>query len=123
MTSRVPSLLIGDRIVGSRRKPAVRRTSEARKKCPEMRLCRPTMRSVGAMVMVVEDEPNIGALVRTYLQREGFQTLCVRSGEDALVELRRHPIKLVVLDLGLPGIDGFDVCRRIDGRVPIIMLT
>jgi DNA-binding response OmpR family regulator len=73
--------------------------------------------------MVVEDEPNIGALVRTYLEREGYDTVWVRSGEDALVELRRHPVKLVVLDIGLPGIDGFEVCRRIAGRVPVIMLT
>jgi DNA-binding response OmpR family regulator len=78
---------------------------------------------MGTMVMVVEDEPNIGALVRTYLEREGYDALWVRSGEDALAELRRHPIKLVVLDIGLPGIDGFEVCRRIDGRVPVIMLT
>jgi DNA-binding response OmpR family regulator len=78
---------------------------------------------MGAMIMVVEDEANIGALVRTYLERAGFQTLWVRSGEEALVELRRHPIKLVVLDLGLPGIDGFDVCRRIAGEVPVIILT
>ncbi len=76
-----------------------------------------------AMIMVVEDEPNIGALVRTYLQRAGYQVLWVRSGEDALAELRRHPIKLVVLDVGLPGIDGFEVCRRIAGGVPVIMLT
>jgi DNA-binding response OmpR family regulator len=78
---------------------------------------------MGAMIMVVEDEPNIGALVRTYLQRESYQVLWVRSGEDALAELRRHPIQLVVLDIGLPGIDGFEVCKRIDGRVPVIMLT
>jgi len=78
---------------------------------------------MATMIMIVEDEPNIGALVRTYLQREGFQTLWVRSGEDALAELRRHPVKLVVLDLGLPGIDGFEVCRRIGGAVPVIMLT
>jgi DNA-binding response OmpR family regulator len=78
---------------------------------------------MSATVMVVEDEPNIGALVRTYLQREGYSALWVRSGEEALVELRRHPIKLVVLDIGLPGIDGFEVCRRIGGRVPVIMLT
>jgi DNA-binding response OmpR family regulator len=78
---------------------------------------------MGAMVMVVEDEPNIGALVRTYLERAGYDALWVRSGEDALVELRRHPVKLVVLDIGLPGIDGFEVCRRIGGRVPVIMLT
>jgi DNA-binding response OmpR family regulator len=78
---------------------------------------------MSALVMVVEDEPNIGALVRTYLQRDGFEALWVRSGEDALSELRRHPVKLVVLDIGLPGIDGFEVCRRIGGRVPVIMLT
>jgi DNA-binding response OmpR family regulator len=73
--------------------------------------------------MVVEDDPNIGALVNTYLQRDGYQTIWVRSGEDALAELARHPIELVVLDVGLPGIHGFEVCRRIDGRVPVIMLT
>jgi DNA-binding response OmpR family regulator len=78
---------------------------------------------VGALVMIVEDEPNIGELVRTYLRREGYETLWVRSGEDALVELRRHPINLVVLDIGLPGIDGFEVCRRIAGALPVIMLT
>lgn len=76
-----------------------------------------------ATVMVVEDEPNIGALVRTYLKRAGYRALWVRSGEDALAELRRHPIALVILDIGLPGIDGFEVCRRIAGEVPVIMLT
>jgi DNA-binding response OmpR family regulator len=75
------------------------------------------------MVMVVEDEPNIGALVRTYLERAGYRALLVRSGEEALAELPRHPIGLVVLDIGLPGIDGFEVCRRIAGEVPVIMLT
>jgi DNA-binding response OmpR family regulator len=78
---------------------------------------------MGVTVMVVEDEPNIGALVRTYLERAGYRVLWVRSGEEALVELRRHPIKLVVLDIGLPGIDGFEVCRRLGGEVPVIMLT
>ena len=60
------------------------------------------MSAMGLMVMVVEDEPNIGALIRTYLQRAGYDALWVRSGEDALAELRRHPVKLVVLDIG-PG--------------------
>ncbi len=78
---------------------------------------------MGITIMVVEDEPNIGSLIRTYLQRAGYDALWVRSGEDALTELRRHPIKLVVLDIGLPGIDGFEVCRRIAGQVPVIMLT
>jgi DNA-binding response OmpR family regulator len=74
-------------------------------------------------VMIVEDEPPIGALLRTYLERAGYVALWVRSGEDALIELRRHRIGLVVLDIGLPGIDGFEVCRRIGGEVPVIMLT
>ena len=73
--------------------------------------------------MVVEDEPNIGALVRTYLARGGYEVLWVRSGEEALAELPRHAVTLVVLDIGLPGIDGFEVCRRIAGKVPVIMLT
>ncbi len=73
--------------------------------------------------MVVEDEANIGALVRTYLERAGFRTVWVRSGEEALAELGRHPVKLMVLDIGLPGMDGFEVCRRLAGRVPVIMLT
>ncbi len=79
--------------------------------------------AVSAAVMVVEDEPNIGALVKTYLERDGFRALWVRSGEQALAELSRHPISLVVLDIGLPGVDGFEVCRRIAGRVPVILLT
>jgi DNA-binding response OmpR family regulator len=74
-------------------------------------------------VMLVEDEPHIGALVRTYLERAGYAVIWVRSGEESLAELRRHPIRLVVLDLGLPGIDGFEVCRRIGGEVPVIILT
>jgi DNA-binding response OmpR family regulator len=74
-------------------------------------------------VMIVEDEPNIGGLVRTYLQRAGYGVIWVRSGEAALTELSRHPIRLVVLDIGLPGMDGFEVCRRIGGAVPVIMLT
>jgi DNA-binding response OmpR family regulator len=83
----------------------------------------PTIWFMATTIMVVEDEPNIAALVRTYLARAGYDAVWVRSGEDALAELHRHPIALVVLDIGLPGIDGFEVCRRIAGSVPVIMLT
>jgi two-component system alkaline phosphatase synthesis response regulator PhoP len=79
--------------------------------------------NVGATILVVEDETHIASLVRTYLARDGYTVIWVRSGEDALVELGRHPVRLVVLDIGLPGIDGFEVCRRIAGTVPVIMLT
>jgi len=76
-------------------------------------------------LMLVEDEPSVGALVRTYLERTGYSVLWVRSGEEALQELERHDIRLLVLDIGLPGIDGFDVCRTVRARsdVPILMLT
>src|ERR1700744_6244026 len=74
-------------------------------------------------VMVVEDEPHIPTLVRTYLERAGYRALWGRTGQATPVERRRHPIGLVVLDIGLPGIDGFEVCRRISGEVPVIMLT
>jgi DNA-binding response OmpR family regulator len=81
--------------------------------------------SAGPTILLVEDEFSIGQLVRTYLERVGYRIVWVKSGEDALSELPRHPIKLVVLDVGLPGIDGFDVCRRIRARsaTPIVMLT
>jgi DNA-binding response OmpR family regulator len=76
-------------------------------------------------ILLVEDEPSVGALVRGYLTRDGYRVIWVRSGEDALVELDRHPVKMVILDIGLPGKDGFEVCREIRGhsRVPILMLT
>ena len=76
-------------------------------------------------ILLVEDEPSVGELVRGYLQRDGYRVLWVRSGEDALVELDRHPVRLVILDIGLPGMDGFDVCRavRMRSQVPILMLT
>jgi DNA-binding response OmpR family regulator len=75
------------------------------------------------LIMVVEDDANIGALVQTYLERDGFRVLRLRSGEAALNELNRHPVRLVVLDLRLPGIDGLEVCRRIGGRVPVVILS
>jgi|SRR5579875_1267705 len=75
------------------------------------------------LVMVVEDEANIGALVCTYLERAGYRTLWVRSGEQALAELPRHPVALVVLDLRLPGIDGLEVCRALDRSLPLIVVS
>jgi DNA-binding response OmpR family regulator len=76
-------------------------------------------------VLLVEDEPSVGELVRSYLGRDGYRVLWVRSGEEALVELDRHQVRIVILDIGLPGIDGFDVCRAMRARsqVPILMLT
>jgi two-component system response regulator ResD len=80
---------------------------------------------VGATVLVVEDEPSIGQLLRSYLQRDGYRVLWVRSGEDALVALDRQEVRIVLLDIGLPGMDGFEVCRRVRARsdIPVVMLT
>ena len=82
-------------------------------------------RGLGVTVLLVEDEHNIGALVRTYLERDGHSVVWARSGEEALAELTRHPIRMVVLDIGLPGMDGFEVLRRVRARssVPVIVLT
>ena len=76
-------------------------------------------------VLVVEDEQAIADLVRAYLRRDGFDVVWARSGEQALEELGRHPVRLVVLDIGLPGIDGFEVCRRLRARttVPLLILS
>jgi DNA-binding response OmpR family regulator len=82
-------------------------------------------RPTGGTVLVVEDEPSISQLVRTYLIREGYRVVCVGSGGEALAEVDRSGPRLVVLDIGLPDMDGFEVCRRIRARsaVPIVMLT
>src|SRR4051812_34307132 len=76
-------------------------------------------------VLLVEDEPSVGELVRGYLGRDGYRVLWVRNGEEGLAELERHPVRIVILDIGLPGMDGFEVCRAIRSRsqVPILMLT
>jgi DNA-binding response OmpR family regulator len=76
-------------------------------------------------ILIVEDEQAIADLIRAYLRREGFEVVWARSGEQALEELPRHPVRLVVLDIGLPGIDGFEVCRRLRSRtgVPILILS
>ncbi len=78
-----------------------------------------------ATVLVIEDERHIADLVRIALERDGHRVIAVRTGEEGLAELPRHQIALVVLDIGLPGIDGLEVCRRIraGSRLPVIMLT
>ena len=76
-------------------------------------------------LLLVEDEDSIGSLVSAYLERSGYRVAWVRSGEDALAGLELIRPNLVILDIGLPGQDGFDVCRGIRARssVPIVMLT
>ena len=76
-------------------------------------------------ILIVDDEPKIARLVRDYLERGGFGVSIARDGHEALMRARTEHPDLVVLDLGLPGLDGLDVTRalRRDSSVPIIMLT
>jgi two-component system, OmpR family, alkaline phosphatase synthesis response regulator PhoP len=76
-------------------------------------------------ILVVDDEPRIAEIARDYLERAGFRATTAGSGADALAIARTKRPDLIVLDLGLPHIDGLDVTRalRKQSNVPIIMLT
>jgi DNA-binding response OmpR family regulator len=77
-------------------------------------------------VLVVDDDESVGEVVAAYLDRAGFAVRRVADGIDALELAAAEPPDLVVLDLMLPGIDGFEVCRRLRRRspgIPIVMLT
>ena len=76
-------------------------------------------------ILVVDDEKKIVEIVKAYLEREGFKVTTACNGRAALDSARRQHPDLIVLDLMLPEISGFDVCRalRKESDVPIIMLT
>ena len=76
-------------------------------------------------ILVVDDEPKIAQLARDYFEHAGFDVVTALTGKAALASVRAEKPDLVVLDLGLPEIDGLDVTRalRRDSNVPIIMLT
>ena len=76
-------------------------------------------------ILVVDDEPKIADLARDYLEHAGFTVRTAADGEAALAAVRRDRPDLVVLDLGLPRLDGLDVTRAIrrDSNLPVIMLT
>ncbi|HEY3073271.1 MAG TPA: response regulator transcription factor [Candidatus Limnocylindrales bacterium] len=76
-------------------------------------------------ILVVDDEPKIVQLARDYLEHAGFAVATAGDGKEALTAVRQHRPDLVVLDLGLPELDGLDVTRTIrrDSNLPIVMLT
>lgn len=77
-------------------------------------------------VLIVEDDANIAALIREQLEFEGFDTQHVSSGDDALAAFDERRFGLVILDLGLPDRDGFEVCRELRRRgveAPLLILT
>jgi len=76
-------------------------------------------------ILVVEDDPTVCDVVTRYLERDGFSVTAVGDGEAALASAEQDVPDLMILDIMLPRLDGFEVCRRIraKGPVPIIMLT
>ena len=86
---------------------------------------RPSTMPAMPRILVVDDEPKIVRLVRDYLENAGFAVSLARDGNEALMRARTERPDLVVLDLGLPGVDGLDVARalRDASATPIIMLT
>ena len=76
-------------------------------------------------IMVVDDDPNIRELVRLYLEKEGFEVTCAERGDEAVKLVRASPPNLMLLDVMLPGMDGWQVCREVRkiSNIPIIMLT
>ena len=76
-------------------------------------------------LLIVDDDAELCAMLREYLEPEGFAAECAESGQAALERLARGGIELVVLDVMLPGLTGFEVLRRLraTSRVPVLMLT
>ncbi|MBI5301621.1 MAG: response regulator transcription factor [Chloroflexi bacterium] len=76
-------------------------------------------------ILAVDDEPNIVEFLRVGLGYEGYQVEVAMDGRAALDRLRQEEFDLVILDVMLPGVDGFEICKRIraNSRVPILMLT
>jgi DNA-binding response OmpR family regulator len=80
---------------------------------------------VSGVALVIEDDEAIGALVGAYLEQAGFDVVREHTGEGGLDAAERRQLRFVVLDLGLPDFDGFELCRRLrsSGDVPILILT
>lgn len=81
--------------------------------------------AVKQKILIVDDDNNIAELISLYLVKECFDTMIVNDGEDAVAQFKEYKPNLILLDLMLPGIDGYEVCREIrkTSSVPIIMLS
>jgi two-component system, OmpR family, KDP operon response regulator KdpE len=82
-------------------------------------------RKAPAKILIVDDEPQVRRALRTILATQGCAVIEVRTGEEALEEIKADPPDLVLLDINMPGVDGFETCRQIreSSDVPIIMVT
>jgi DNA-binding response OmpR family regulator len=84
--------------------------------------------AVAARILIVEDDPDIAQLIALYLEKAGLGSERLASGRDAIASIAARPPDLVILDLMLPHVDGFDVCRAVRANpatagVPVLMLT
>jgi DNA-binding response OmpR family regulator len=79
----------------------------------------------GGTILLVEDEEDIAAIVRAYLEREGFKVVWASRGTEGLQALEQHDVRLAILDVQLPDTDGFDLCQAIRAvsPLPVVMLT
>lgn len=83
---------------------------------------------IRSTILVVEDEAGIARMVQVLLEARGFSTIVTHSGSEALQRLADHPVDLVLLDVMMPGMDGYEVCRRLKAderwrHLPVVMLT
>ena len=76
-------------------------------------------------ILLVDDDPNIRQLVNLYLEKEGFEVVMADRGDEAVKIFKSTPPNLILLDVMLPGMDGWQVCREVRkiSNIPIIMLT
>lgn len=76
-------------------------------------------------ILVVDDDPNIAQLARLYLEKEGYDVSVITRGDEAVASFQKNPPSLMLLDIMLPGMDGWQVCRAIRqiSNIPIIMLS
>ena len=83
------------------------------------------MSAVKQKILIVDDDSNIAELISLYLTKECYDTLIVGDGEAALYTINTYKPDLILLDLMLPGIDGYQVCREVRAKqdIPIIMLS
>ncbi len=83
------------------------------------------MEKENTKILLIDDDPNITQLVQLYLEKEGYRVKTALRGDEGLATFKQHSADLILLDIMLPGMDGWQVCRAIrqESNVPIIMLT
>ena len=85
-------------------------------------------KTVPKTIIVIDDEPSIGRVVQFKLQQEGYRVLVATDGLEGLAKVKEEKPELILLDLMMPGMDGFEVCKRLradsaTATTPIIILT